>query len=93
MSCIKIVFLFRIQSTASQSLLNDPIIFYENTDSTKRRFHETTKRMRFGWDTVYLTESMIIGRRTIQLQYRTQKSRHDSFDMKAQYQLVSGRPL
>ena len=91
MSCIKIVFLFRIQSTASQSLLNDPIIFYENTDSTKRRFHATTKRMQFGWDTVYLTESMIIGRGNIQ--YRTQESRHDSFDMKAQYQLVSGRQL
>ena len=93
MSCIKIVFLFRIQSTASQSLLNDPIIFYENTDSTKRRFHATTKRMQFGWDTVYLTESMIIGRGNIQLQYRTQESRHDSFDMKAQHQLVSGRQL
>ena len=40
-----------------------------------------------------LTESMIIGRGNIQLQYRTQESRHDSFDMKAQYQLVSGRQL
>ena len=49
--------------------------------------------MRFGWNTVYLTESMIIGRGNIQLQYRTQESRHDSFDMKAQYQLVSGRQL
>ena len=49
--------------------------------------------MQFGWDTVYLTESMIIGRGNIQLQYRTQESRHDSFDMKAQHQLVSGRQL
>ena len=36
---------------------------------------------------------MIIGRGNIQLQYRTQESRHDSFDMKAQHQLVSGRQL
>ena len=93
MSCIEIVFLFRIQSTASQSLFNDPIIFDENTDSTKRQIHATTKRTQFGWNTVYLTESMIIGRGNIQLQYRTQESRHDSFDMKAQYQLVSGRQL
>ena len=74
-------------------MLNDPIILYYNTGSTKRQIHATTKRTQFGWNTVYLTESMIIGRGNIQLQYRTQESRHDSFDMKAQHQLVSGRQL
>ena len=79
--------MFRIQSTASQSLFNGPI-FYMRT-----QIQQNVNFMQFGWNTVYLTESMIIGRGNIQLQYRTQESRHDSFDMKAQHQLVSGRQL